>query len=135
MINNERINIFGELFFYGRYRDDCFVIWSGSKERLNRFNQFLNSLDEVLKFTMEIAKGSLGSLLKISIVDYELATIVYNKTTDSHLYLQSNSCHNPKAIARIQKCLALRITRIWSSEQNYLEKSKEHLAHLAARSH
>ena len=33
LINNERINNFGELFFYGRYWDDCFVISNGSKER------------------------------------------------------------------------------------------------------
>ena len=56
LINNERVNNFGELFFYGRYRDDCFVIWKGSKERLNNFHQFLNLLDEDLKLTMEIAK-------------------------------------------------------------------------------
>ena len=56
LINNKRINNFGELFFYGRYRDDCFVIWKGSKERLNNFHHFLKLLDEDLKFTMEIAK-------------------------------------------------------------------------------
>ena len=40
LINNERINNFGELFFYGNYSDDCFVIWNGSKEKLNSFHQF-----------------------------------------------------------------------------------------------
>ena len=62
---------------------------------------------------MEIAKGSLCFLhFKISIVGYKLATTVYRKPTDSHLYLQSNSCHNPKAIDGIQKGVALRISRI-----------------------
>ena len=56
---NERINNFGELFFHGRYREECFVIRNGSKEKLNSFHQFLNSLGEDLKFTMEIVKGSL----------------------------------------------------------------------------
>ena len=38
---------------------------------------------------MEIAKGSLCFLdLKISVVDYKLATTVYSKPKDSHLYLQ-----------------------------------------------
>ena len=59
LINNKRINNLGELFFYGRYGDDCFIIWNGSKERLNSFHQFLNSLDEDIKFIMKIAKGSL----------------------------------------------------------------------------
>ena len=136
LINNKRINNLGELFFYGRYGDDCFIIWNGSKERLNSFHQFLNSLDKDLKFTMEIGKGSLSFLdLKISIGDYKLATIVYSKPTDSHLYLQSNSSHNPKTVDGIQKGVALRIRRIYSSEQNCLEKLKEHIAYLVARGH
>ena len=75
------------IFFNGRYRDDCFVIWSGSRQRLNSFHLFLNSLGEDLKFTRKIATGSLCFLdLKISIVDYKLATTVYSKPTDSHLF-------------------------------------------------
>ena len=80
------MNNFGELFFYGRYRDDSFVIWNGSKKRLNSFHQFLDSLDEDLKFTMEIAKSSLRFLdLKTCIVDYKLVTTVYSKPKDTHL--------------------------------------------------
>ena len=77
---------------------------------------------------MEIAKGSLCFLdLKISIVDYKLATNVYSKPTDSHLYLQSNSCHNPKAIDGIQKGIALKIRRIYgipSSKRSLTKESK-----------
>ena len=136
LINNKRINNLGELFFYGRYGDDCFIIWNGSKERLNSFHQFLSSLDQDLKFTMEIGKGSLSFLdLKIHIVDYKLATTVYSKPADSHLYLQSNSSHNPKTVDGIQKGVALRIRRIYSSEQNCLEKLKEHIAYLVTRGH
>ena len=63
------------------------MICSGSKESLSSFHQFLNSLDEALKFTMEIANGSLCFLdLKISIVDYKLVTTAYSKPADSHLY-------------------------------------------------
>ena len=85
---------------------------------------------------MEIANSSLCFLdLKISVVDYNLATTVYSKPTDSHLYLQSNSCHNPKTINRIQKGVALRIRRICSSERDYFKKSKEYMANLVARGH
>ena len=56
---------------------------------------------------MEITKCFLCFLdLKISIVDYKTVTTVYSKLTDSHLYLQSISCHNPKAIDGIQKGVA-----------------------------
>ena len=104
-------------FFYGRYSDDFLVIWNSSKEKLNRFHQFLNSLDEDLNFTIEIAKGFLCLLdLKIPIVDYQLVSTVLSKPTDSHFYLQSNSCHAPKAIDGIQKGVALRIRRSYSLE-------------------
>ena len=136
VIKNDQINNFHELFFYGRYRDDCFAIWNGSEERINDFHRFLNSLDEDLKFTMEIARDCLCFLdLGISIVNNKLVITVYSKPTDGHLYLQSNSCHNPKSIDGIQKGVALRIRPICSSEQDYLEKSKGHMAYLVARGH
>ena len=48
LIKNERINNFGELSFYGRYRDNCFVIWNVSKERLNSCHQLFNFSDKYL---------------------------------------------------------------------------------------
>ena len=73
--------------------------------------------DEDLKFTMEIAKSYICFLdLKILIVDYTFATTVYIKPKDSYLYLQSDSCYNPKTIDGIQKGVALRIRRICLSE-------------------
>ena len=51
------------------------------------------------------------------------------------MYLHSNACHNPKAIDGIQNCVALRIRRIYSSEQDYLEKLKEYMKYLVARGH
>ena len=136
LINNERINNFGELIFYGRYSDNYFVIWNGIKERFNSFHQFLNSLDKDQKFTLEIAKGSLGFLdLKKSIVHYKLLPTVYSKPTDSHFYLQSNSCHNAKAMDGIQKMAALKTTRTFLSEQDYLEAWKEYMAYVVARGH
>ena len=50
---------YDQLLYYGRYRDDCLVIWCGSKEELNDFFVFLNSLSEDLKFTMEIGNDTL----------------------------------------------------------------------------
>ena len=113
LINSKRNNNFGKLFFHGRYPNNYFVVWNGSTERLDSFHQFSNSSDEGLKFTMKIAKGSLCFLdLQISVVNYKLVTTVYSKPNDRHLYLQSNSCHNPKAIDIIQKVVALRIRGI-----------------------
>ena len=51
------------------------------------------------------------------------------------MYLQSNSCHKSKTIDGIQKDVALRIRRICSLGQEYLEKSKEYMAYLVAGGH
>ena len=83
---------FNGLRYYGRFRDDCFVLWNGNTERLNDFHKFIYSIDSNLQFSMEIGGTSLDFLdLRITIVDNKLHTTVYSKPTDSHLYLQAGS--------------------------------------------
>ena len=127
---------FPELFFYGRYRDDCLVLWNGSLERLNEFHDFLNTLDPYLKFTIEVG-GKLIRYLDLLIGIHEgcLITTVYSKPTDSHLYLQAESCHPEASIKGIQKGVALRLRRICSTIEEFDTKSKEYSAYLVARGH
>ena len=99
LINEEKANNFNELLFFGRYRDDCFVLWDGTVVRLNEFFSFINTLDQDLKFTMELGGSSICFLdLRISVINNHLFTSVYSKPTDSHLYLDSTSCHKPSSI-------------------------------------
>ena len=127
---------FVELHFYGRFRDDCLIFWAGSESRLHQFHEFVNTIDSNLKFTMEIGEDSINFLdLKISIVDNGIHTTVYSKPTDSHLYLQGDSCHQLSSIRGIQKGVALRLKKICSTICEYDEKSKEYMAYLVARGH
>ena len=127
---------FAELFFYGRYRDDCLVLWNGSLERLREFHSFINTLDPYLKFTVEIGGMYIDFLdLKIGIHEGRLITTVYSKPTDSHLYLQAESCHQEASIKGIQKGVALRLRRICSTVEEFDTKSKEYSAYLVARGH
>ena len=127
---------FVELFFYGRYRDDCLVLWNGSLERLYEFHEFINTLDPYLKFTIEIGGLMICFLdLKIAIQEGRLISTVYSKPTDSHLYLQAESCHQEASIKGIQKGVALRLRRICSTIEEFDTKSKEYSAYLVARGH
>ena len=45
-VNAARRTEFKEVLFYGRYRDDCFILWNGDPSRLKDFLDFMNSLDE-----------------------------------------------------------------------------------------
>ena len=128
--------LFTELFYYGRYRDDCFVIWIGSLDRLNEFHDFINTLDVYLKFTMEVGGLVLCVLdLRIAIHEGRLLTSVYSKPTDSHLYLQADSCHQEASVKGILKGVALRLRRICSTIDEFDQKSKEYSAYLVARGH
>ena len=60
---------------------------------------------------------------------------MYSKPTDSHLYLQAESCHQEASIKGIQKGVALRLRRICSSLDEFDNKSKYYKAYLVARGH
>jgi len=127
---------FNELFFYGRYRDDCIVLWLGTEARAEEFLKHINTLDAKLKFTMEFGGDTICFLdLKITIVGGQLYTTVYSKPTDSHLYLHGTSCHVTSSVNGIQKGVALRLRRICSSTDEFDEKAKLYKAYLVARGH
>ena len=129
-------NTYQELRYFGRYRDDCLALWTGSLEKLELFLMFLNSLDSNLQFTVEIGGSELCFLdLKLTLTDNEIQTTVYSKPTDSHLYLQADFCHHLPSILGIQKGVALRLRRICSTDKEYNNKSKEYKAYLIGRGH
>ena len=94
----------------------------------------LNTLDEKVKFTMDIGGNSICFLdLKISIQNNGLETTVYSKATDSNLYLEASSCHKKSSKNGIIKDVALRLRRICSTMQGFKKKSSEYMAYLVAK--
>ena len=81
--------------YFGRYRDDCLALWTGPLQKLELFLMFLNSIDSNLQFAMEVGGIELCILdLKLTLKDNKIHTTVYSKPTDSHPYLQVDSCHH-----------------------------------------
>ena len=84
---------------------------------------FLNSIDSNLQFSIEVGRNELCFLdLKSTLKDNKIQTAVYSKPTDSHLYLQADSCHHLPSILGIQKGIALRLCRICSTDEEYNNK-------------
>ena len=136
IINEKRVTQFQECFHFGRYRDDCLVLWSGDIEKPHDFRKMLNTLDEKLKFTMEIGGNNICLLdLRISIQNNCLERPVNSKTTDSHLYLEASSCHKKSSKNDIIKGVALRRHRICSTMADFKMKSSEYMPYLIARRH
>ena len=106
VIDAQRI-IFQEIFYFGRYRDDCMTIQTRDVDKTNLLIEFLKFLDKNLQFTVEIVGKLLYFLdFKIIIDDKKFLTSVYSKPTDSCLYLDGTSCHATKSIDAISTGLA-----------------------------
>ena len=59
-----------EILYSGRYRDDYITLWTGHVDKIDLLLEFLNCLDENLKFTVEIGGKSICFLgLKITADD------------------------------------------------------------------
>ena len=156
-------NLYFELMFFGRFRDDCLSLWNGNLQKLNDFFVYMNSLDPSLQFSMEIGgktfkKDEFTILLntsnsclddlqtaakkEIMFLDLHLyktngkiETAIYSKPTDSHLFLHGLSCHRKSSIDGVAKGVALRLRRICSNEDKYKESSRTYKAYLVNRGH
>ena len=99
-------NTFQEKRYFGRYRDDCLALWTSPLEKLALFLTFLNSIDFNLQFTIEVCGNESRFLdLKLTLKDKKIHPTVYSKPTNSHLYLQADSCHHSPSILGIQKAV------------------------------
>ena len=88
-ILHAQANSLNELFYFGRYRDDCITLWTGKIERLNDFLNFINGIDTNIQFTIEIGYNELNFLdLKMNMDSNNvLSKTIYSKPTESHLHL------------------------------------------------
>ena len=116
--------------YFGRYHDDCLALWTGPLQKIELFLMFLNSIDSNLQFTIEGGGNELCFLdLTLTLKDNKIHTTVYSKPTDSHLYLQADSCNHLPPILGIPKGVALRLRRNYSAEEEFNNKSKEYKAY------
>ena len=77
-----------------RYKDDIFMIWFHGKEKLSEFVNLLNSSHETIKFTHEVSPSKINFLdVTVLLHNNNITTDLHVKSTDTHQYLLSSSCH------------------------------------------
>ena len=79
-----------------RFIDDIFMIWTHGQNELNKFIEYLKGIHPKIKFTSETSESSVNFLdttVKID-SDSTIYTTLYEKPTDTHLYLHYNSAHH-----------------------------------------
>jgi len=81
-------------YFYKRYIDDGFGIWTDGLHSLQQFAAHANTIHENIKVELRWSKTRIEFLDTWVILDNNnIKTDLYMKPIDKQLYLQYNSCH------------------------------------------
>lgn len=107
-------------FFYKRFIDDGFGVWTGSEAELKEFAAFANGIHANIKIELRYDRKQiefLDTLVKLE--DGHIYTDLYVKPTDKQLYLNSSSCHPSNTKKGLAYGLGLRIKRICEKEKDY----------------
>ena len=68
---------------YFRYIDDIFLIWTGTKNKVDQFFKYLNKKHTSIKFDYKTSKNRIAFLdTEIYLYVSELHTKIYRKETD-----------------------------------------------------
>ena len=121
-----------------RFRDDIFIAWPHSVDKLYIFFDYMNKVDPTKKiqFTMEVATDTLEFLdlkLKFDKESKQISVDVFAKDTDSFTYVLPSTCFPKNNIENIPKGVALRLRRICDSDEKFEKHSAEYQNYLIAR--
>ena len=109
-----------------RFIDDIFMIWTHGESSLSEFIHYMNSLHRTIKFTHVYSSTSINFLdttVKFN-GNRELITTLYNKPTDTHLYLHYTSAHQDSILTKGPYSQYLRLRRICSLDEDFRTNAK-----------
>ena len=104
-----------------RLINDIFMIWTHGEDSLAEFITYMNSLHQSIKFTHESSKTSINFLdttVKLN-ENRELITTLYNKPTDTPLYLHYTSAHQESILTKGPFSQYFRLRRICSLDEDF----------------
>ena len=110
-----------------RFIDDIFLVWTHGEESLKRFIDYLNSLHDTIKFTHEMSYSQIDFLdttVKFGL-DRGLITTLFNKPTDTHLYLEYSSAHPQSVLTKGPFGQYLRLRRICTLDLDFEANAKK----------
>ena len=113
-----------------RYIDDIFFIWTHGPESFQLFIEFAQTystrknMNSKLKYEVHHSNDQVNFLdVTVKVDNGFLSTTVYSKPTDSHVYLNVNSCHPEHVIKNIPKGQFTRLRRICSDTVDFMQHS------------
>ena len=111
-----------------------FLIWQHGEEKLRDFISFLNGAHDSTKFKAEWSTDKVN-FLDVQVIKQgnRLITDLFTKPTDTHQLLHRTSCHPNHTKKGIPYSQALRIRRICSEEQLFIDRVGDLKTWLLAR--
>ncbi|XP_078527395.1 uncharacterized protein LOC144799740 [Lissotriton helveticus] len=101
------------LIMFKRFIDDIFLIWKGSRQKLEENIKLLNTVNERIKFTFNIDKEAIAFLdVQVLMKNNVIITIVYTKQTDRNSSLLFQSFHPEPLKKHLPTSHFIRLKRI-----------------------
>ena len=121
-----------------RFRDDIFIVWPHSIDKLDIFFDYMNKVDQTKKnqFILKVATDRLellGRKFKLDKESKQISVDVFVKDIDSFTYVLPSTCFPKKNIENIHKGVALHLRRICYSKEKFEKHSAEYQNYLIAR--
>ena len=111
------------------------MIWPHGNIELKKFIDYLNQIHEKIKFTSEISNHSVSFLDTIVKIDSDntLYTTLFEKPTDTHLYLHYDSAHHGPCHTKGPYGQFLRIRRICTKNEDFINNGVKMIEHYLKR--
>lgn len=111
---------------YYRFIDDLFFLWTGPKEELLAFNDYVNSRLPSIKFTLSYDDKTMPFLdVLVKKVDNAIHTEIYRKDTDRNTFLHYQSYHPPSLKRSLPHSQLLRVRRICNNDAAFEQQAGE----------
>ena len=113
------------------------MIWTHGEDNLTEFISYLNGIHPTIKFTHESSSTQiefLDTTVKIN-ESREIYTTLYEKPTDTHLYLNYSSSHHAPSKTKGPYGQFLRLRRICTYDFDFEQNSEKLIKYYLKRSH
>ena len=136
-IVNDDNNTVGKPEFYGRHRDDIYILWTDTLEKLKEFLKWINNYHPNLRFTMSIPSliGAIYLDLYLYSKNFRIEYRTSSKPSDSHSYLLPQSCHPTHIAENIPYGVAHRVFTTCSEPEEYEKCKTEFMSYLEKRNY
>lgn len=116
------------LKIWKRFRDDVFLVWTGTEEQYIDFAEKANKISKIFQFTQEHSEKEIQMLDLTIMVDPtnpgKLASKIYFKPTNLFQFIRPHSLHKKTVFKGIVKGELLRCARNSSSLNHFLEAAQ-----------